>query len=305
MRGPIRNWAVGLAALGLVACKNKETKPAVISVAVSHVKPNGLEWDADQNGLDARPDIAMCVTYKDGRHCFSGDKPNVSDAVCKDSLSCQTKADLPPGGQVSVEVWDVDAQSDELIAKGQCAVGSACELNGCTVFIGPDGRELPQPKPGKVPECSKAPLDAPKIASLPTNPKAMTPINSRPGELITIYDYDVPACGGWMLALDNDEPVSWSLKCRRSCVEPASAGLGTLKQLVKDDTDAGAKATWYLVMDGPLKNAIVAFSPLPEGGNEVAVQSVQGIQDEPSYFIASWLCKNPTAVTGVNPAKCQ
>ena len=108
-----------------------------------------------------------------------------------------------------------------------------------------------------------------------------------------------------MLALDNDEPVSWSLKCRRSCVEPAKAGLGTLKLLVKDDTDAGAKATWYLITDGSLKNAIVTFSPLSEGGNEVAVQSVQGIQDEPSYFIASWLCKNQGQVNGVNPAKCQ
>lgn len=292
------------AALSIAACKKSETKPAVISVAVSHIKPNGRAWDAE-DGVDAKPDIAVCISYKDGRHCYTGDKPNVSDAVCKDALSCQTKADVPPNGQLAVEVWDVDTQSDELIAKGQCGFGATCELNGCTVFIGEDAKTLPQPQPGKVPSCSSSSLDAQKIAALATNPKSLPAINSRPGELVTLFDYDVPACGGWLLALDNDEPVSWSLKCRRTCVEPTAAGLGPLKLLVKDDSDAGAKVSWYLVTDGVLKNAIVTVTPLPEGGNELTIASVQGIQDEPAYFIAGWLCKNQGQVTGVNPAKCQ
>ena len=67
----MRGWqlvvAIAIApVLGLVACKKAETKPAVISVSVSHLKANGRTWDEDANGVDTRPDIAVCISYKDG-----------------------------------------------------------------------------------------------------------------------------------------------------------------------------------------------------------------------------------------------
>ena len=85
-RGLILCLAFTFALAPVAGCKRSNTKSAFVSVSVSHLKANGKAWDADENGsLDARPDLAVCISYADGRHCYNGDKPNVSEAVCKET----------------------------------------------------------------------------------------------------------------------------------------------------------------------------------------------------------------------------
>ena len=103
---------------------------------------------------------------------------------------------------------------------------------------------LPEPAPAKlafVPEQgARMPRPSPRCRK--TRARGI-PINKRKRTDLDIYDFETPSCDGVAMSVDNDDPTSWSYRCRRSCVDLAGAGLGTMKLLVKDDTDAGAKAS--------------------------------------------------------------
>lgn len=85
--------------------------------------------------VEGRPGLAVCVDF-DGRHrCYPGGK-KVTGPACADAVHCELSVDVPPTGELGVEVWAADASHHELLARGSCAVGKTCELEGSTVELG-------------------------------------------------------------------------------------------------------------------------------------------------------------------------
>jgi hypothetical protein len=227
----------------------------------------------------------------------------LTDPLCKDALTCHANVSIPASGKFEVEIWDADIAEDDLIAKGECEFGKTCQFPSTVIAIAEKSISLPIPDAAKAPPCGKTTPDGSKIQALPATPESGNPKNRRAEDRTTIFDYDVTECEGVRLEVDQQDAKSWTYTCHHTCADPTS--LGALQMLAKNEVALNVTTTWYLVTNGNLKDNILAVTPLEEGGQEIVLQSIAGIQDAQSYFIANWLCKNQSAVPGVNPTKCQ
>ena len=87
-------------------------------IDVASYKPNGMSWDI----AGGAPDILL---YVDGKKVGE---------VCRNQYRCEIlfKTDKQ---KIYIEVYDKDLQAHDLIGKGECRVGSVCELTNAKVKL--------------------------------------------------------------------------------------------------------------------------------------------------------------------------
>lgn len=107
-----------------------------VEVTVAETKANGAHWDI----FDGLPDIAVCLTAGGSRRCEPGGRPSVpagERVPCQDASTCTATfaLDAVPS-EVTVEVIDIDASSNDLIGTGTCRTnGRSCSVGQATVIL--------------------------------------------------------------------------------------------------------------------------------------------------------------------------